>query len=169
MFAICAVEMSCAFIHGMFALSDAPPDYHSVGPNIPGGLFDMVLAFGGIAILPYVLADMLQPENSRKVVIKATTQIMFFYLSVAMICYFGWADSIQHETPLRLMMSMSTGYQYAARIISFLFIIKTVTTFPLTFWPLYREVEALLDLHEVPGLQLQLPWAIRRQRFLKAA
>ena len=72
---ICAVEMSCAFIHGMFAsetnclndklaiasinfismlwflylllsqvaqfeprLSDAPPDYHSVGPNIPGGL-----------------------------------------------------------------------------------------------------------------------------------
>eukprot|EP00913_Durusdinium_trenchii_P014162 g13290.t1 len=28
MFAICAVEMSCAFIHGMFALSDAPPDYH---------------------------------------------------------------------------------------------------------------------------------------------
>ena len=30
------------------------------------------------------------------------------------------------------------------------------------------EVEALLDLDDSPGLQLQLPWAIRRQRFLKA-
>ncbi|CAJ1407689.1 unnamed protein product [Effrenium voratum] len=167
MLAIGVVEMTCAFIHGIFKLVSDPPDYHSCGNNITGGLYDMLLAFGGIAILPYVLADMLQPQNARKVVIEATTQIMLYYLSVAMICYFGWADSIQSRTPLQQMMSMSLFYQNAARVISFLFIIKTVTTFPLTFWPLYREVEALLDLDDSPGLQLQLPWAIRRQRFLK--
>ena len=59
------------------------------------------------------------------------------------------------------------GYQSCARIISLLFIVKTLTTFPLTFWPLYREVEALLDLNEVLGVQLQLPWAVRKQRMLK--
>lgn len=44
----------------------------------------MTLAFGGIAILPYVLADMLQPENARKVVLKASVRITVFYLSVSM-------------------------------------------------------------------------------------
>lgn len=85
------------------------------------------------------------------------------------IGYFGWANEIQIMTPLQMMMSMNFGYKICARIISFLFIIKTLTTFPLTFWPLYREVEALLDLDEVLGVQLQLPWAVRRQRCLKVA
>ena len=124
MLAIGAVESSCAFVHGIYHLKsevqDHGEDYDSVGSNIAGGLFDMALAFGGIAILPYVLADMLQPENAREVVIKATTRIMFFYLACAMIGYFGWANTIKIMTPLQLMMSMSWGYQNCARIISFL-------------------------------------------------
>lgn len=123
MLAIGAVESSCAFVHGIYGLKSevqnhGPEDYDSVGSNIAGGLFDMALAFGGIAILPYVLADMLQPENAREVVIKATTRIMFFYLACAMIGYFGWANTIKIMTPLQLMMSMSWGYQNCARIIS---------------------------------------------------
>ena len=52
-----ALEVCCAFIHGIFQLVESPVDYEMVGSNIKGGLFDMALAFGGIAILPYVLAE----------------------------------------------------------------------------------------------------------------
>ncbi|CAE7784574.1 unnamed protein product, partial [Symbiodinium pilosum] len=170
MLGIGVVEMICASIHGIATLtSDHPNAYVMVGKQIPQGLFDMGMAFGGVAILPYVLADMLNPRNAKKVVLKATTRIMIFYLLVAMIGYFGWADSIEKHTPLQHMMMMGFWYQNAARIISALFVVKTCTTFPLTFWPLYREFEALISLDESPGLQLQLAWAVRRQQVWKIA
>ncbi|CAE7258950.1 unnamed protein product [Symbiodinium natans] len=170
MLAIGLIEMACAFSHGIATwFSDQPNNYCMVGKRIPEGLFDMGMAFGGIAILPYVLADMLNPRNAKKVVVKATTRIMLFYLSVAMIGYFGWADTIEKRAPLQVMMQKGFWYQNAARIISALFVLKTVTTFPLTFWPLYREFEALIQLDDSPGLQLQLAWAMRRQQLLKVA
>ncbi|CAE7773407.1 unnamed protein product [Symbiodinium sp. CCMP2592] len=170
MLAIGIIEMTCASIHGFATwFSDQPNDYCMVGKQIPQGLYDMGMAFGGIAIWPYVLADMLNPGNAKIVVVKATTRIMFFYLFVAMIGYFGWARTIEKRTPLQQMMEMGLWYQNAARIISALFVLKTVTTFPLTFWPLYREFEALIQLDDSPGLQLHLAWAIRRQRLLKIA
>ena len=94
------------------------------------------------------------------------------------------------------------GFQSAARIISFLFVIKTeplaclhdvilpsfsrhvigddlpsvlLAALPRgedprepAFTAVSHQVEALLDLDDTPGLQLQMPWAIRRQRYLKA-
>merc|ERR1712048_582099 len=58
-------------------------------------------------------------------------------------------------------------YQMAAIVICALFFLKTVTTFPLLFWPLYREVDALICFDETPAVKLRLPWAIRRQYRLK--
>ena len=125
MLAIGIIEMTCASIHGIATwFSDQPNDYCMVGKQIPQGLYDMGMAFGGIAIWPYVLADMLNPGNAKIVVVKATTRIMFFYLFVAMIGYFGWARTIEKRTPLQQMMEMSLWYQNAARIISALFVLK---------------------------------------------
>ena len=125
--AIGLIEMACAFSHGIATwFSDQPNNYCMVGKRIPEGLFDMGMAFGGIAILPYVLADMLNPRNAKKVVVKATTRIMLFYLSVAMIGYFGWADTIEKRAPLQVMMQKGFWYQNAARIISALFVLKNL-------------------------------------------
>eukprot|EP00931_Biecheleriopsis_adriatica_P122732 TRINITY_DN97751_c0_g1_i1.p1 TRINITY_DN97751_c0_g1~~TRINITY_DN97751_c0_g1_i1.p1 ORF type:complete len:567 (-),score=108.31 TRINITY_DN97751_c0_g1_i1:20-1486(-) len=169
-----AVEMTCAFTHGMYRWRDCTegtetcPTYALFGSNICLGIFDMGLAFGGVAILPYVLADMLNPQNARKVVLKASSRVMVFYLAVSVTCYFGWAETIEYTSPIEMMMQMQgQGYHHAARVISFLFVVKTVFTLPIIFWPLCREVDAFLDLDEDPSLQLQLPWAIRRQQHFK--
>merc|ERR1712151_48190 len=52
-------------------------------------------------------------------------------------------------------------------MIGALFFLKTVSTFPLIFWPLYREVDVLLMHEESPALKMKLPWAIRRQQNMK--
>merc|ERR1712048_624469 len=121
----------------------------------------MMFAFAGISLLPYILADL---------VIDAGTKIMAFYTWLGFVAYFGWArllmetdDKNYRRPPLKIMQCLEGFYSNAASVISALFCLKTVSTFPLIFWPLYREVDLVFMFDESPAVNLKLPWAIRRQ------
>lgn len=150
--------------------------YKMVGEplEIAEGGYEMMYAFAGVSLLPYILADLVNPDNARTVAINASKRITTFYLWLGIICYIGWAkemetdnEFIHRRQPMKIMHCLDDYYPYAAMGICALFFLKTVTTFPLLFWPLYREVDALIMFDETPAVKLKLPWAIRRQYHMK--
>lgn len=163
MFLVAAIETGCAIIHALYA---GVSNYKMVGnfEDVVSGVYDMMFAFAGVSLLPYILADMVNPHNARKVVLEASGKIMLFYLWVALITYIGWEKEMQERegslTPLKIMKCLGGTYGRSAVVMSFLFCVKTVCAFPLYFWPLYREAEQLLMLDDSPAVKLQLPWAI---------
>merc|ERR1712046_103979 len=58
--------------------------------DIVEGMTDMVLPFCGIGLWPYIVAEMLNPQNASSVVQRASVLASSFYLVVAAICYAGW-------------------------------------------------------------------------------
>lgn len=163
MFAVGAIELICAISHGL-----AEPDSHYIwvgkAKQIKSGILDMIPAFYGIAILPHLVADMLHPQNAKKIIAKASVWICAFYVSVGIGCYFGWGNTVKRMRPLKRMFLLGSQYQNAAYVISILVVVKTVLTFPIMFVPLCREVEAMLDVQNSPALALRLPWALRQQQ-----
>eukprot|EP00933_Yihiella_yeosuensis_P063245 TRINITY_DN66354_c0_g1_i1.p1 TRINITY_DN66354_c0_g1~~TRINITY_DN66354_c0_g1_i1.p1 ORF type:complete len:618 (-),score=67.53 TRINITY_DN66354_c0_g1_i1:32-1885(-) len=168
------IEVICAMLKGLLAMMHGDVGRHDLwyGEQILDGILDMVLAFGGMAILPYVLAEMLNPQNAKKVVWEATVYVNIFYMVIATTCYFGWGSDILVETPLEQLDKMDKWQpmpQIASRVMNALFIVKTGYTFPILSWALQREVFAFLELEKSPAVKLQLPWALQQLKDRKAA
>merc|ERR1712232_1366663 len=105
----------------------------------------------------------------------AVKRILSFYTFVAVLVYVGWGGQllldrkkIENEDercqdvvlPI-VKMLLETGrqpYMTLSYLISVLKVCKSFGTFPLTFWPLYRELNAWVRLGETPEMELGLPW-----------
>jgi len=179
MMTVAVIEVSCAVCHLLYGLlcaapvhvvawrSWTPEENRQVG--FLHGVMDMIMAFCGVGFLPYAIADMLHPENAKKVITTAAAKVSVIYCVVGTVSYLGWGDDLLDETPIKRMIAMGMPYSIFASIMSFLFYIKALCAYPLFFWPLLREMEMVIPWRELPCLELRLPWALTWQRRLGAA
>jgi len=184
MLAVAAVEISCALSHLLWNYKTiehrAWPSIHHDGEDdtwldgislegVEEGVYGMLMAFAGCGMMPYVIAEMLHPQNAKKVVNKAVWSVGSFYVVVGMTCYFGWGQEIEKTDPMKIMVGLGDPYPQLAGLMLVMFVVKTVCSYPLFFWPLIREIDAVLALHESPSVELRLPWAVRQHQKLKIA
>lgn len=129
-------------------------------------------AFSGLAILPYVVADMMKPEKAKVMMNQAVGRIWVFYMLTGLFGYFGWGAAVKDnimpsilfaDDPDKKGIKPWTGFfWWLAQILSLLMSLKSFTSFPLFVWPLSRELDAYLELDHSPPVTLNLPWAINR-------
>mmetsp|Transcript_116048 Transcript_116048/g.339314 ORF Transcript_116048/g.339314 Transcript_116048/m.339314 type:complete len:538 (-) Transcript_116048:27-1640(-) len=169
MVAVAALEIVCAIGHYTTNLVNETP-VRSVAWRTAGGpeevglassISGMVVAFAGVGCWPYVLADMLHPQNAAKVVRKTSLIIGIFYLCIGIICYIGWGEDILEKTPVEQMIEIGGIYTFFASLMSILFSVKAVCAYPLAFRPLLREIERVIMPEDLPCIELRLPWALR--------
>jgi len=133
------------------------------------GISQMILAYGGLGLLPYCLADLLHPQNALKVVRKASLQIGVMYTFVGVVCYLCWGDDLLERSPSAILISLGAPYTWVVALISLLFSFKAMCCYPLLFWPLMREIELAVGWHRLPCAELRLPWATKWQKRMKMA
>lgn len=145
------------------------------------GLNDMMLAFGGIMIIPYVVAEMNNPEDAQHVISSGVGMISVFYITVGVIGYLGFGNFVLCGSNIPdLMADLGTWAEDLSQYEHIFYIIigttchiciflKSVAIYPLFLWPMLREFKFLVAYHEDPATELQLPWAQATQtrwRFL---
>jgi len=168
MFMLGGIELVCALIFGITAPVN---DHDSFGDEIGPGIRDMMLAFSGVGIWPFIVSEMLRPQQAKQVAARAIGCTTGFYTMIAMTCYFGYGVKIKNgeEDPIKVLNDNGGVFSKAAVLISFFLMVKTVATFPLYFWPLCREVETYFRLEDMLCMELGLPWAFRRVQGIKAS
>jgi len=151
--------------------------------RMTNGLKCFVLAFSGIAALPYVIAEMTMPQNAKIMITKAWRKITIWQCTVAVLCYFGWGDNMASGSrdPLNELIRKAEQaeeaedthrqviFKFTAILICILMMLKTIATFPLCFWPLCRELLGAIPEggNRKIDMELQLPWAVERARVVE--
>jgi len=131
------------------------------------GVQDLILAFGGIMVIPYIVAEMASPAESRKVISRTIWMISAFYFVVGVGGYIGFGDIVLcWPNPARLMVRIpfDNGLEKIlfitlGTLITIFLLVKSVATIPLFLWPLIREFKVIVSYFEDPASELQLPWA----------
>lgn len=141
------------------------------------GLVDIAMAYTGLGILPYIVSEMMYPENAKQVATKAITKITMYFLAIAVVGYAGWGDAASHEVDdleLHELFPVSPTtpgnlnfYWVMSRLTSALIALKSMLTYPMFFWPLMRELEAYVGTEDSPPVALGLPWAIRERQMTR--
>jgi len=138
------------------------------GNNLSGGVYDMVFAWLGMSILPYIVAEMIYPQNAVHVINKACGNITIFYFTIAVVCYCGWGSGAAHRSPISQMVDLAKdsdasrfyemlAFRLCAAMCFFSFMVKAGASFPLFLWPLVRELEALVAHDESPLPRCSFP------------
>jgi len=155
-------------VHGIASRKTLTHSLFGTSSSIVDGFYDMMRAFIGIGVLPYVIAEMRWPENGKAVATRACRNITILYLCLCAVCYFGWGDDIKsnQKSPITTLYNLGGLYTLASRVMAVLLLVKTLASYPLFFWPMCREIETYLSWRDAP-VMLRLPWAIRRWRRLK--
>jgi len=146
--------------------------YHWFGRDwaeIADGMMKVGLAYTGLGILPYVVSEMLNPGNARKVANRAVNNITAYYVCFALVGYFGFGDSIDDSVAREIerLADHHIFYRVTSTIITIMLMGKFLLIYPILFLPLLRELEGFLELDESPPILLGLPWAIERLRRTK--
>lgn len=163
--------------------------------GILDGVRNMFLAFGGVVIIPYIVAEMHGPEESRKVISEGVRIISTYYILVGLLGYVCWADvwarppmndpplpaDLMPALPLPFMMTRIAAYipdletweeityVVSGQFCHFFLFLKAVATIPIVLWPMMREFKFLFAYHEDPASELQLPWATVREKRRRTA
>lgn len=134
--------------------------------DICDGTYLMTRAFFGIAMFPYVLVEMVSPDNGKVMAFRACRNISMWFIAVALFGYLAWGDQMKDdnrkEEILALLASGGTSMR-VVQLCGILTMVITLSLYPLYLWPLCRELEGLLGWRSAPVL-LRLPWALRRLR-----
>lgn len=131
--------------------------------NVICGAQDIAMAFAGVGMLPYIVAEMFSPAEAHRVVSTACQGISSLYTIVAIVCYFGWGNDVMQRAPIQEVMNQGPGGLLLSRFIFGLLGIRTVMSYGIFFWPMWREMGRFLNRQEEPASELRLPWAIRFQ------
>jgi amino acid permease len=172
---IAVIELTCAVGHGFQdVLRGNHTGYQAVGDREDWacGVQSMVLSFNGLGILPYIVSEMMSPENASKAITSACRKKAVFYIAVGVIAYFGWGNNVERKSPIKELRELGesyTTYYWAALCMNLLFLVKSLVTIPLFFWPLSREIDSYLAMEKRASVQLRIPWAIRQAKNHKTA
>lgn len=147
-----------------------------LGNNISRGVCIIVLAVFGVAALPYVVAEMADADSDNaKVVINACSRrILIGYTLYGCVGYIVWGNLLgqcegyycQQFTKLeddrQLVTNESWHYLWMTilqYVLEFSIVLKVISCFILSFWPLMCEFEVQFQNRKDPTLEIQLPWA----------
>lgn len=169
---IAALEMVCSLVHAFelhgVGTPTGEPQYSFIGEDWFSGVRTMMLAFNGVAVLPYVVSDMMTPQDARHVVTTACAKKTAIYIPFCIICYIGWGSRFKRSTIEEELFDLGRNgsgfYWWSSILMNLLLAVKAIASFPLYFWPLCQEVESVLAFADHPALRLRLPWAITQVR-----
>lgn len=160
----------CSFCHGLTNFNFNTYDvWGGDWEQIMDGMLEVGLSFTGLGIIPYIVSEMLHPENARYVVTRASRNITAYYVAFALVGYLGWGKDVNGSVAREIERLGETNlfYRITSTIITISLLGKFVLVFPIIFLPLIRELEGFLQLDDSPPIDLGLPWAIRRLSFIK--
>lgn len=132
----------------------------------------MGTSMAGLAILPYIVADMMHPQRAKIMVNKAVTRFTGFYVVIGLVAYFGFGNAVRSnvmasiifaDDPNKKVIVKYTGFfWWLAQVMSMCMSLKCISAFSLFVWPFFRELDAYVDMDSSPAISLSLPWAIQR-------
>lgn len=141
------------------------------------GITSIGSAWAGLAILPYVVSDMMRPERAKSMMNGAVLRLTGFYVTVGTVGFFGWGSKVEDNVLKSVIFSDDPDRQriypyvgffwYMAQLMSILMALKSFSSFPLFVWPLFRELDSYFEHDSSPPVALGLPWAINRLSRLK--
>jgi len=136
------------------------------------GTETMLLAYGGIIIIPCVVAEMASPQDAPQVMSNCMRQISIYYVLVGLIGYFGFGEAVKCSSVPELFVDnwFLGTFENGQDIVFWLFglmstvclFVKALATIPIVVWPLVRELKFLFFYFEGAPVELQLPWAFDR-------
>eukprot|EP00928_Gymnodinium_smaydae_P008332 TRINITY_DN13035_c1_g4_i1.p1 TRINITY_DN13035_c1_g4~~TRINITY_DN13035_c1_g4_i1.p1 ORF type:complete len:570 (-),score=64.97 TRINITY_DN13035_c1_g4_i1:41-1750(-) len=133
---------------------------------------DMLLAFSDGGVLPFIVADMLSPEESKAVTKAGAKWMVVVYSVVGVTCYFGWADFTRYFLEKNMVILKNVQYLpecyfYIVRFMGILLAMISLAAYQMLFYPMLREVEHFLAFENSPAIQAGLPWAIQAVKWKK--
>jgi len=178
MFAASSIEVVCAIHHTTQTdATSSRPLWPKRATNALLGVTNMLPAYAGIPMVPYIVASMLHPQKAKDVLSRSCRITTLFNLLIGVVCFLGWGTRLLHEQAnpdapavrtvvdaLRVM-----GYSWAAPITALAFLGRALTSYGLYYWLISRELESCMPLDAAPQVALGLPWAIRRVQHKKLA
>merc|ERR1719410_464095 len=74
---------------------DIPVEYTPFGTldGVFDGMKRLLFCFAGMAIFPFIVADMLEPREVKQLIQKSCMRMFVYYL-LAALPYFAWGDQI---------------------------------------------------------------------------